>query len=217
MSILTICLIIISFLFSCQNSVDAIKTNSTNKFPKITCSTDKIKSKVKRMKLAENENKNMTKRQLQTPNEYEPIRIYLSTVRFEKYVEMFADVNERPLYNKTYEYLNNVISYIKKIIKVKPLRTNLKITYTEQRDFGVNVGNDYDITLSSTGVPYDLVVFVLINPGRFYSQILGIDDRTNRSIAAIINIPLEFIINSMNNKKFFFESKLVIYQNILYT
>jgi hypothetical protein len=44
----------------------------------------------------------MTKRKLQTPNEYEPIRIYLSTVRFEKYVEMFADVNERPLYNKTY-------------------------------------------------------------------------------------------------------------------
>ena len=209
MSIFTICLIIISFLFSCQNSVDAIKTNSTNKFPKITCSTDKIKSIVKRIKLAENENKNMTKRKLQTPNEYEPIRIYLSTVRFEKYVEMFADVNERPLYNKTYEYLNNVISYIKKIIKVKPLRTNLKITYTEQRDFGVNVGNDYDITLSSTGVPYDLVVFVLINPGKFYSQILSIDDRTNRPIAAIINIPLEYIINSINNKKFFFESKLL--------
>ena len=53
-----------------------INGNSTNKFPKFTCSVDKIKSRAKRIKLNENENQNMTKsRKLDTNDEYEPIRI----------------------------------------------------------------------------------------------------------------------------------------------
>ena len=210
MKVFTIYLLIISFSISFQKSNDIINGNSTNKFPKFTCSVDKIKSRAKRVKLNENQNQNMTKsRKLDTNDEYEPIRIYISKVKMENYINIIARSFERPLYNKMFEYLNNVISYIKKIIKVKPLRTNLKITYAQQEYFEVTAGTNYDMTLASPGVSYDLVIFPLIESGQFSSEILLLDSATNRTIAGIISIPGEVITNEINNKQFFIESQLL--------
>ena len=56
-------------------------TNSTNKKHKIFCSIDKVKPRTLTINLTESEERNTAKkRQLQTRDEFETIRIYLNII-----------------------------------------------------------------------------------------------------------------------------------------
>ena len=206
---LSIFLLIISFFYSIQQSQSNIKTNTTNKFPKIYCSIDKVKYRAKRIKLDKYESKNIiNQRQLQTgEDEYQPIRIYLSTVKIEAYISL-QKKSDQELYNKVFDYLNDIISYIRKLINIKPLHTNIRISMIDQIDYEVGTSIGYDTALIS-GVPYDLVIFPLFQSGKLYSEMLLVDDATKRTIAASISIPPDYFINEMSNKKFYIESLLL--------
>ena len=208
MFILTSFLIIISFLFSYQKPQLFTNTNSTNKFHKISCSIDKVKSRTQIIKL-ENEEQSITK-QRQLLEEYQPIRIYLSTVKMDKHIEGQRQSIAR-LLNKINDYLNNVISYISKLIKVKPLRSNIKINKSQQNYFEVSFGQDtFDEKLQEPGVASDLVIFPLIESGDFSSEMLLREDSTKRVIAAIISIPQEALTNTeIKNNNLVIETQLL--------
>ena len=199
------------FFFSYQKPQKFSSTNSTNKKHKISCSIDKVKPRTLIINLTESEERNTAKqRQLQTRDEYETIRIYLSTIKMQTYIDgLRREVKE--LTEKIYEYLENVVSYVQKIIKVKPLVSNIKVTYQQQVYFEVSYGENYDETLDNPGVPYDLVVFPLIESKDFSSEMLIRDaSSSNRVVAALISIPAQSLINTeIKNKQYFIETQLL--------
>ena len=205
-------LIIINFfLFSYQKPQKFSSINSTNKKHKISCSIDKVKPRTIIINLTENEEQNTLKqRQLQTRDEYETIRIYLSTVKMKTYIDGLRR-EEKELTEKIYEYLDNVVSYVQKLIKVKPLVSNIKVSYQQQVYFEVSYGKNYDETLENPGVAYDLVIFPLIESKDFSSEMLMRDaSSSNRVIAALISIPAQSLINTeIKNKQYFIETQLL--------
>ena len=203
MKIIEILLLIINFYFSFQSP--KLNLNRTYKIPKIICSVDKIKSIVKPHELTDEQIKNISKKRNLDDN-YDTIRIYLSTKRINSQIAAFGDQ-----LNKIYIYLNSTIDYIKKLIKVNPLNYNIKCTFTEQlNDWNLaSTNGDTDKSLES-GVSYDLVIFpVFTFDSTLSCKILKNDPYTKRPIVSSLSIPFNLITTTGTNAKFYIESLLL--------
>ena len=200
-------LLIINIFLSFQNSDINSNLNKTNKFPKIKCTVDQIKYKSQIYELTEEQKKNVTnKRKLQEDDQFEEIRIYLSTFKISSQLQEFDD----GLIDEVLDYFNNVNKYIIKLIKVKHLHYNIQFSYSQQKDHKLNSGSVYDTTLES-GVTYDLVIIPLLKimEKNIDCQILRRDQYTNRPIIAILSIPLTLISTTGQNSQFYIESLLL--------
>ena len=200
-------LLIISFFFSFQNSGLNSSLNKSIKNPKIKCGVDKIKSNPEVYKLTEEQKRTIDKKR-KLVDEFETIRIYLSNNWINTQISMERE--DRDLLNKVFGYLNNVIEYIKKIIKVKPLQYNIKCSYAEQKEWDLCLSNDNSDKVLAAGVSYDLVIFPVFTSRDETSCFnLKRDEFTNRPIVSILNIPYNLVKKSGNNAKFYIESLLL--------
>ena len=202
-------LLLINIFLAFQNSEINSNLNKTNQFKKIKCTVDKIKkqSKSQIYELNEEQKKNVTlKRNLQGSNQFEEIRIYLSTDKISSQIASFGE----DLLNEIFDYLNDINEYIKKLVKVKPLLYNIEFSFEEQNNSNLILSrNNYDKTLEN-GVPYDLVIFPIYRVSNNIScEILKRDQSTGRPIISILYIPLALISTNGQNSKFYIESILL--------
>ena len=188
------------FQYHFQNTQKIDNKNKLNKYPRILCSVDKVKYEPKIHILSEKQKENISKRKLDD-KKFETIRIYLSTNTLNNQMTV---MNESPqLFNEIVGYFEDTISYVKKLIKVKPLEYDITFSFSEHTGFVT----DNNLV---NGVPYDLVVFPKIDSSQSFSSVnLEIDEKTKRVIVSSIIIPISLIKSIEENVKYFVESHLL--------
>ena len=199
-------LLLINFYLTFQNTKFNSNLNTTNKKSKITCSVDKIKFNPKKIPsiTKKGTKEKIKERKLDNDDEFQPIRIYLSTSSLENQLDTILPEEKDIL-----EYLNNAKEYISKLIKVKPRGSNIIYSREDQ--------NKLDILLRVIdqsliiGVLYDLVIIpsISVYDKTITSEILGLDQDTNRPIIAQVNISVNLITDGDENKKFYIQSLLL--------
>ena len=207
----TIFLLLINFFIALQNSVSNSSLNDIKKKSKRICWTDKIKSKKPLIFYSSEEEPKggNEKRNLQS-GEFQPIRIYLSLATINGQIEVFARNNSgtKELMSQIIQYLNNVINYISKLIKVRPRSNLISLTQSQQ--------NELDIFLPTVdsnlvqGVQSDLVIIPSYDGVYdFSSTIIRRDENTYRPIIAVIYFKTDFMQSNEENKKFYLEYLLL--------
>ena len=165
---------------------------------KIVCAADKYSSKIELNKENKTSKDYSTKRKISSENDYKSIRIYLSLENIRTKIvgiSLFPDEFDIELLNKIYLYLNNTISYIVKLIKVK--RRNAPIVISEQEQKKTLNLAETDESLIN-GVNADLVIFptYIFVGNEIYFENYKRDEDTNRVIISKLNIPLSYMNNA---------------------
>ena len=199
-------LLLINFYLSFQNSKFNSSLNTTYKNSKVICSVDKNNFNPKKYHLQkEKKHKNKINKRKLDNEEFQPIRIYLSTSSLSNQLSILL-----PQYRSEFlEYLNNVKVYISKLIKVKPRISNIIYSRIDQEKLDILL-RIFDQNLAR-GVSCDLVIIptIQVYDKIITSEILRLDENTNRPIISQLNISINLISDHDINKKFYIESLLL--------
>ena len=199
-------LLIINFFISYQNSEVNSNLKQKHHLPKIKCNVGKGKTEYKINKFSEQQNLNLDNQRKLDDNDFQTIRIYIST----NYISLqLSLLQSADLLDTIKEYLNNIVEYIKKLIKVKPMQRKIQSIKREQIDWNIGLDSNYDRDLEN-GISYDLVVVPVVNSGDSMNCIsLSRDTTTKRTTIAKILMPLNLFNANGQNGKFYIESQLL--------
>ena len=198
-------LLIINFCLSFENSEANSDLKKKSYYPKIKCNVGKMQNKSEIFKKKEKQRIYNDNQRNLGDNDFDTIRIYLSTDYFNIQMSLVGSA----LLSKAKEHLNNVIGYIKKLIKVKPLQRKIVFRRQQQVDWNITLETLYDKTLEA-GVSYDLVVIPVIGSDDFISsKSMDRDTNTKRNTIAKLEMPLELFKTKGQNAKFYIESLLL--------
>ena len=198
-------LLIINFCLSFENSEANSDLKKKSYYPKIKCNVGKMQNKSEIFKKKEKQRIYNDNQRNLGDNDFDTIRIYLSTDYFNIQMSLVGSA----LLSKAKEHLNNVIEYIKKLIKVKPLQRKIVFIRQQQVDWNITLETLYDKTLEA-GVSYDLVVIPVIGSDDYISsKSMDRDTNTKRNTIAKLEMPLELFKTKGQNAKFYIESLLL--------
>ena len=139
-------LLLITFFLTFQNSKSFKSLNITNKNIKITCTVDKIKSNPQKYELSEEQKKQINNRRKLDDEEFQPIRIYLSTGNILNQASAFVSSEEdQKLLDDIIQYFYNTIEYTTKLIRVKPIY--YVIIYNDNNDLELQRGVSSDLVI----------------------------------------------------------------------
>ena len=199
--------------FKCLKSFDYSLNN--NKNFTIFCGVDKIKSKVQTYNLTEEQKLNKSKiRKLDLNDEnYNPIRIYISTTYLKSQVAQYSGLG---ITNKTIIILNELKIHLKKLLKVKPLNYTIKVEKQFLSDNGfIDGSGQFDNLLVDPGISCDLIIlpkFGTLSDNELSSNNYMNDFYTNRTIIAELLIPLTFGLAQSTAKETY--NKIMLFHEI---